>query len=260
MRTPDSILEQFGFKFSKNGAHSARTTMLDELSVLFERTESDTSKDAYIAYIVDYNILNKGTDKSRILTSRHLIDLYTLDVKYPLFRIFRKLWEIDPQAQPLLALQIALARDPILRLSSSLILEASIGEHLARESMEKVFHDNEPGRYSAASLKSIAQNVNGSWTRAGFLQGRNKKIRSLPYISTVNVVFALFQAYLLGATGERLLTSSGTRMLGLPDERLLDMAASASHRGLIDFRHSGGVIDIRFPDFITVEEQEWFHE
>lgn len=260
MRTSDSILEQFGFKFGKNGAHSARTTMLDELGILFERTEVDTSKESYTADIVDYNILNKGTDKSRILTARHLADLYTLDVSFPLFRVFRKLWDIDPKAQPLLALQIALARDPILRLSSSLILDASIGEHIARERMEKVFNDDEPGRYSAASLKSIAQNVNGSWTRAGYLQGRVKKIRSLPDVSPINVVYALFQAYLTGATGQRLLTASSTKLLQLPEQRLLDMAASASHRGLIDFRHSGGVIDIRFPDFLTAEEQEWLHE
>ena len=260
MKIPETTLKQLGFKFGKNGAHSARTTMLDELVVLFERTGIETAKAAYISDIVDYNILNKGTDKSRMLTCRHLVDLYTLDVKYPLFRVFRQLWDIDPQAQPLLALQIALTRDPILRLSSSLILEASIGEHIARERMEEVFAENEPGRYSPASLKSIAQNVNGSWTRAGYLQGRVKKIRSLPYISPVNVIYALFRAYLLGATGERLLTNPGTRLLGLPTDRLLDMTASASHRGLIDFRHSGGVIDIRFPDFLTAEEQEWLHE
>ncbi len=259
MRIPDSTLEQLGFKFGKDGAHSARTTMLDELGVLFESTGPETTKDAYLSDIIACNILKKGTDKSRALTGRHLVNLYTLDVKYPLFRIFRKLWEIEPQARPLLALQIAWARDPILRLSSSLILEADIGEQVVREHMEKVFDQNEPGRYSPASLKSIAQNVNGSWTRAGYLQGRAHKTRSLPSIYTINVVYALFQAYLQGATGERLLTSPGTRLLCLANDSLLDMAASASHQGLIDFHHSGGVLEIRFPDFLTAEEQEWLH-
>ncbi|KEQ15106.1 hypothetical protein [Endozoicomonas numazuensis] len=45
MRTSVSILEQFGFEFGKNGAHSAHTTMLDEQGILIERTEVDTRKD-----------------------------------------------------------------------------------------------------------------------------------------------------------------------------------------------------------------------
>ena len=253
-------LQPFGFKFGKNGAHSARTIMLDELVRLFEHNDSDTTKERYLSDIIDYNLLDKGTDKSRQLTSRHLIDLYSLDNQVPLFRIFRKLWSIDPAAQALLALQLALARDPILRQSAPVVLATIVGDQLARETMEAVFRDADPDRYSPASLKSIAQNVNGSWTRAGYLQGRNKKIRAVPDISPVNVVYALFQASLTGATGQRLLTAQSTRLLQLSEERLLDMAASASHRGIIDFRHSGGVIDIRFPDFLTAEEQEWLHE
>lgn len=253
-------LQPFGFKFGKNGAHSARTIMMYELTRLFEHNDSDTSKETYLADIIDYNLLDKSTDKSRQLTAKHLVDLYSLDNQIPLFRIFRKLWSIDPAAQALLALQLALARDPILRQSAPVILETAVGVQLPRTTMETIFQDADPDRYSPASLKSIAQNVNGSWTRAGYLQGRVKKIRSIPSISPVNVVYALFQASLSGATGQRLLTASSTRLLQLPEERLLDMAASASHRGIIDFRHSGGVIDIRFPDFLTAEEQEWLHE
>lgn len=253
-------LKPFGFKFGKNGAHSARTIMLDELIRLFEHNDSNASKETYLSDIIDYNLLDKGTDKSRQLTAKHLIDLYSLDNQVPLFRIFRKLWSIDPAAQALLALQLGLARDPILRQSAPVVLATTVGDQLPRETMEAVFRDTDPDRYSPASLKSIAQNVNGSWTRAGYLQGRVKKIRAMPSISPVNVVYSLFQASLGGATGQRLMTAPSTRLLQLPEERLLDMAASASYRGIIDFRHSGGVIDIRFPDFLTEEEQEWLHE
>ena len=68
-------------------------------------------------------------------------------------------------------------------------------------------------RFSPASLKSFAQNVNGSWTAAGFLNGRLRKTRSVPLVTPVNVVFCLFLGHLEGLSGQRLFTSQWMNLL-----------------------------------------------
>lgn len=253
-------LEKYGFKFSKSGAHSARSMMLEELRMLFTATNPGTAKKQYESDIVDHNLLDKPTSKSRTLTYRHLIDLYGLNNEIPLFRIFRKLWEIDEASQPVLALQLALVRDNLLRLSLPMIQSAKIGESIVRADVEKLLKEQDPERFSPASLKSFAQNINGSWTQAGFIKGRNKKSRSEPNITPISVSFALFLAYLEGATGERLLQSKWCQLLGLNKYQLVELAIAASHRGIIDFKQSGGVTDIRFPGFLTAEEEQWLYE
>ncbi|WP_223673182.1 hypothetical protein, partial [Proteus terrae] len=80
-------------------------------------------------------------------------------------------------------LLVALARDPLLRKTKTLILEKQLGESLHREEMEALFEKEFPQRFSEASLKSFAQNVNGTWTDAGYLVGRNRKHRSVPVLT-----------------------------------------------------------------------------
>ena len=130
-------LATLGFKFGRNGAHSARSMMIEELkALLFARDETATKQD-YKNDIINFNILHKPTEKSRSLTFRHLVDLYGMSMDIPLFNIFRQWWELSEQAQPILALQLAVARDPILRNSASIILPLQLGEHLPREIVEQ---------------------------------------------------------------------------------------------------------------------------
>jgi hypothetical protein len=253
-------LSWFGYKFGQSGAHSARSMMLAELVVLFSATRPDCAQKQYQEDICDYNLLDKPTTKSRTLTFRHLVDLYGLDCSIPLFRVFRKLWSLDLSAQPVLAIQMSLARDPLLRLTLPLINELNTGASVIRQDVEEILKAPDPERFSPASLKSFAQNINGSWTQAGFLAGRNKKTRSEPTVTPVNIAFALFLAYLEGATGERLLQSSHCKLFGLTGHHINELAIAAGHRGLIDFKQSGGVTDIRFTDYLTQEEEAWLHE
>jgi hypothetical protein len=258
--TPERTLLKYGYKFGQSGAHSARSMMLAELMTLFEATSADCSQEQYRSDICDFNVLDKPTTKSRSLTYRHLVDLYGMECSIPLFRVFRKLWSLDPSAQPVLAIQMSLARDPLLRLTLPLITGLEIGSPVIRQDVEEILKAPDPERFSPASLKSFAQNINGSWTQAGFLQGRNKKIRSEPEVSPVNVTFALFLAYLEGASGERLLQSSQCKLFGLTEHHVTELAIAAGYRGLIDFKQSGGVTDIRFPEYLTQEEEAWLYE
>ena len=252
--------QKFGFKFGRNGAHSARTMMLAEITELFHGRGVEATLAQYQEDIERFNVLHKPTEKARKLTWRHLIDLYGMDITIPLFRTFRSLWERDESARPMLACQMALARDPLLQLSQDKILSLAPGQWLPREEMEQALDEHCPDRYSKAMLKSLAQNVNGTWTHAGFLKGRTKKHRAEPVVRPVNVVFALFLAYLQGATGNRLFTSKWTLLLSSRQERLLELARQASYSGMINFKHSSEVVEVTFPDYLSKEEESWLHE
>jgi hypothetical protein len=258
--TSQESLQKFGFKFGKNGAHSSRTMMLAELTELFFGRDAASTLDQYRDDIVDFNVLNKPTEKARKLTYRHLTDLYGLSNDIPIFRVFRRLWGSDDLARPVLACQMALARDPLLRLTEDSILKLQVGEPFMREAMEAILAAGDPDRFSAASLKSFAQNVNGTWTHAGFLKGRVKKFRREPVIRPVNVVFALFLGYLQGATGNRLFTSEWIKVLDCRMEKLLELARQASHAGLITFKHSSEVVEVTFPGYLSKDEEAWIHE
>lgn len=258
--TPQHTLLKYGYKFGQSGAHSARSMMLAELATLFGASSAGCSQAQYRSDICDFNVLDKPTTKSRALTYRHLVDLYGMDCRIPLFRVFRKLWSLDPSAQPVLAMQVSLLRDSLLRLTQPLITGLDIGLPVIRQDVEKILKAPDSARFSPASLESFAQNINSSWTQAGFLQGRRKKIRSQPAVSPANLAFALFLAYLEGATGERLLQSSHCKLFGLTKHRVNELAIAAGHRGLIDFKQSGGVTDVRFTGYLTAKEEAWLHE
>ena len=162
--TSNESLTKFGYKFGQSGAHSARSMMLAELQALFQSSAPDAIQDLYQSDICEYNLLDKPTVKSRKLTYRHLVDLYGLDREIPLFRVLRSLWPLAEQGQPVLALQLALVRDPLLRLSLDFIAEKPLGESLVRKDVEELLKAPDPDRFSPASLKSFAQNINGSWT------------------------------------------------------------------------------------------------
>lgn len=253
-------LTKLGFRFGRNGVHSARTMMFDEVSELFQKLPPDASRDDYAREIIEFNILGKKTMKSRELTCRHLTELYTLDTSMPVFRAFRKFWDIESDARPLLALTISLARDPLLRQSQQFILPKHVGDGVGRIEHEEFIEKNNPDRYSAASLQSIAQNINGTWTRAGYLHGRNKKNRSIPVVSPVNVAFCLFLAYLEGLSGQRLFNSTWIELLQRSREELVQLSTSAANRGLLVFMNAGGVMEVRFPGYLTSEEEKILNE
>ncbi|WP_162647452.1 hypothetical protein [Pseudomonas aeruginosa] len=126
--TNQQSLINFGFKFGRSGAHDSRTMMLLELRSLFACTQSSDGRPQYREQITELNCLDKPTNRARKLTAEHLVDLYGLSPDIPLFRVFRQLWDVRVEAQPLLALQLAVARDPLFRVSVPLMLELQPGE------------------------------------------------------------------------------------------------------------------------------------
>lgn len=251
-----ALLAQLGLRFGTNGPHAARTMMLDDLRVLMAHTPIQASRADYVSAIVQDNLLGKPTHKSRELALRHMATLYALDSKNPIFRVLRRLWDLDETAQPMLALAVALARDPLLRSTQGFVLKQPLGAVWAREALEEFLGTSYPGRFSPASLKSFSQNVAGTWTAAGFLQGRARKLRVLPAPSPESVAMLLFLAFLEGRSGQRLFTSDWMSLLCVSTEKLEALASAAAQRGLLVFMNAGGVQEVRFPDYLTPEEEQ----
>lgn len=250
-----ALLAQLGFRFGINGPHAARTMMLDDLRLLMAHTPLQATRAEYAAAVVEDNVLGKPTRKARELALRHMATLYSLDLANPIFRALRKLWALDEAAQPLLALAAALARDPLLRDTQPFILRQPAGVAVPRQAVEAYLQEKHPERFSQASLKSFAQNVAGTWTAAGFLHGRVRKSRAMVQARPESVALLLFLGYLEGRTGQRLFSSDWTSLVGGSPDELEALANSASHRGLLVFMNAGGVKEVRFPGYLTPEEE-----
>jgi hypothetical protein len=229
--------------------------MTNELSALFACVNEPATKADYRREIVDSNVLGKPTKSARLLTFGHLADLYGLSPELALFRGFRRLWDLDELARPVLALTLAAARDPLLCRSTDFILSRLPGEVVFRVELERFLVRDEPARFSPSSLTSLAKNISSTWTQAGFLEGRARKTRSTPRITPVNVAFALFLGYLEGLSGQRLFSSNWMKLLSVSLNELEQLAESASRRGFIIFMNAGGVQEVRFPGYLTFEEE-----
>lgn len=251
-----ALLERLGFRFGINGPHAARTMMLDDLRLLLAHTPLQATRADYVSAVVDANVLGKPTRKARELALRHMATLYALDPVNPIFRALRRLWPLDEAAQPLLALAVALARDPLLRGTQPFILGQVAGASVPREAWEAFLSATHPGRFSTASLKSFAQNVAGTWTAAGVLGGRVRKTRAVAQPRPESVTLLLFLGYLEGRTGQRLFSSDWMRLLDCALDEVEALANSASHRGLVVFMNAGGVKEVRFPGYLTPEEEK----
>jgi len=257
----DKQLDRFGFRFERGGTHSSRTMMLDELTALLSYVDRSEAKKAdYLHAIEAENCLGKRSGKTRRLTYRHLAELYSLDTNHLLFRALLYFWQRDEEGRPMLALLATYARDSIFRTSASLILKAPEGSIITRDSVEERLDSLEPGRFSKATLKSTAQNINSSWTKSGHLTGRNKKTRSRAIPTPSSAAYALLLGYLTGARGQGLFSSEYTKLLDCSKEQVIELAEQASRRGWITYKRVGNVIEVLFPSHINQQEQEWLRE
>jgi hypothetical protein len=254
-------LNRFGFSNERGGAHLARTMMLEELKLLLSFiNDAQAKKTEYLRAIEDDNCLAKRSGRTRKLTARHLSDLYALDPQVTLFRILRYFWKRDEEGQPLLALLCTYARDSILRSSAAFIQSYSFGQIVSREALEEFIDNQEPGRFSKATLKSTAQNINATWTKSGHLRGRIKKVRSQPKASPGSVSYALLLGYLNGIRGESIFKTEYSKLWDCSFERSIELATEASRKGWIVFKRLGTVIEVLFPNLLSEQEMEWVRE
>jgi hypothetical protein len=255
---PSQGLERFGFNPTGGGVHTARTMMFAELGLLFSAVPAvDASKAEYRAAVVDRNCLGKRSITNRRLTMSHLATLYGLDSSLVVFRALRSLWERDPAGRPVLALECAFARDPLLRKAAPFILERPLASVVTRDEVEEHLEELYPGRFSRVTRETVAQDIDATLTDSKHLVGKAVKKRSKAVATVGTAAYALLLGYLEGARGAGLFETDYARLLDVSKERIIELATDASAHGWIVFKHISDVYDVSFPSVLTAQEMGW---
>lgn len=248
MNTNQSINpELFGFRFNSAGAHTARTIMVSELAMLLTAVSAPEAsfQDYSIAILMD-NCLHKHSVSNRKRTLDNLRILYGLDSQITIFRVLKKFWIKDPDSLPQTAFLCAVTRDQLLRELSPWMLAKPEGTLIDRLELEKQITKLYPDRFSSRTLTSTSQNLNATWTQAGFLIGRCKKIRIQVKPSPTSVTYALLLGFLCGVQGMRLFESEYVSFLDSTKDNLINLAELASRRGLLRLKRIGDVVELNF--------------
>lgn len=235
-----------GFRFGAKGTHTSRTVMFPELSAALAATPASASREDYAAAIIDANCLGKPTTATRRLTNQRLGELYALDPEVPLFRILRRLWECDEPGRRLLALQCAIARDPLLAATAGPISELPPGSEFQRDAVRVALRKAVGDRLNDATLEKVIRNAASSWSQSGHLEGRTFKRRCRVSATPATVTYGLYLARIAGFRGAQLFTSGWVSLLDCTPSRARELAVEGKRIGLIDLRAAGEVVDISF--------------
>lgn len=248
-------LESFGIKFSSGGAHISRTMMLAELGAVLDNIPQGSGAADYREAVLQRNVLGKTTDSTRQKSLRHLRELYALDESTPIFGLLRKLHAMDAASLPLLAVQVAWTRDPLLRATTTPVMDASEGEQVETANLAQALETAFPNQYSELNRNKIARNAASSWTQSGHLAGRAKKIRRGIKPTAVAVTMAFFLGNIAGYHGAAVFSNPWCRLLDLNPDRAKAMGSEAHRAGLLNLRAVGEVVELNFPLFSEFQGQ-----
>lgn len=225
--------------------HGSRTMMFDELAAILTDLTAAAEPTAFAEAVIDSNRLAKQTTATRRSTLRHLRELYALDTLVPLYRVFRRLWDIDPKGRQLLALLLALARDPLLAATAPVVVSLPEGAEYQRKAMRTALLAIFPDRMNESTIDKVARNTASSWAQSGHLEGRTFKLRRRVSPTPVAVAYALYIAHSAGFSIQESLSSGWLRVLDCEPASAIENATLAKRLGLIDFRMAGNVIDVQ---------------
>ena len=228
-------------------AHTGRTIMLNELSLLLNATPHASSFDDLRNHVYDDNILQKSSVSGRKKSFYHLKLTYGLDIRTPVFRALRFLWGFDAGERPMLAIQCALARDAILRASAPGILALAMGEEARKEPLMNLVEKMYPRRYSPKTLRTISVNLLSSWTQSGHLEGKNRKIRRTATAGPASLTYALFLGYLCGVRGSLLFHTVWVDVLDATDSEIREYVDESMRKGWLIYKDAGGIVEVSFP-------------
>lgn len=218
--------------------------MLDELSTVFRVTRPEARREDYASAIIEANCLGKPTVATRRLTNQRLGELYALDPAVPLFRVLRQLWNLDPSSGPLLALQCALARDPLLEASAPAIIALPIGSEFLREPVKTALRVVVGDRLNDSILDKVVRNAASSWTQSGHLAGRTLKRRRAVAPTAVNVAYAVYLAHASGFRGADIFASAWFAVFDCSPSSGRELALEAKRLGLLDLRIAGDIVEL----------------
>ena len=229
--------------------------MFEELSHLLEAAPGDVSLEDYAEAVIGGNCLGKRTVANRKISLQHLRELYSLDPRVVLFRVLRELWGRDRSSRVLLALLLALARDPLLRATAAAVLGTPFGHEFARQPMTESLAEATGDRLNSATLDKVVRNAASSWTQSGHLRGRGRKTRQQVQATPVATAYTLLIGFATGRRGQLLFETPWCRILDTDTRELIDLAVAAKRIGLLDFKQSGSIIDVSFPELLTLRRE-----
>ena len=235
-----------GFRRGDVGTHTSRTIMLAELGTLFDAVPAAASEEEIAVAIRQANCLGTQTAATRRSTRQRLAELYGLDPHVPVYRVLRRLWQLDVAGRPLLALLVAVARDPLLAASAAAIVPLAVGADFARGSMKEAILAATGDRISDAILDKVVRNAASSWTQSGHLAGRTIKVRRKVVATPATAALALYLAHAAGFRGQLVFASGWTKLLDADAATLRHLALEAKRAGLIDVRMAGDIVDTSF--------------
>lgn len=238
------------------GTHLSRTMMLAELRRLLGQSPRTADTAAYRAAVIDENMLLKPTAATRQISFNRLRDLYGLSSELSLFHALRDLWYEDADAQPLLALLCAMARDVLLRSTAELIVALPLGETVTPEQLTSVVRSAFPERYSEASLASVGRTGASSWQQSGHLAGKLHKARARAHCRPNDVVYALLLGYVLGGR-EGLFHTLWARVLHVAPHTLHSAGPGSGAARLDQYRRAGDarVVEVGFRHLMRAFQQ-----
>ena len=240
-------LEAFGLKFSSGGSHISRTMMIQELDQVLANVPKDSGADDYREAVLQRNVLGKTTDSTRQKSLRHLRELYALDKVTPVFGLLRKLHAIDAASLPLLAIQVAWARDPLLRATMAPVMEAAEGDRVETAVLAQAIAASFPNHYSELNRNKIARNAASSWTQSGHLAGRANKTRQKVKPTAAAATMALFLGDVCGYHGAAVFGNPWCQLLDMDPNRAKSLGFEAHRAGLLNLRAIGEVVELSFP-------------
>jgi hypothetical protein len=218
--------------------------MLAELVELLRAVPRDSERTAYEVAVLEDNVLGKATASNRRLSLQRLTELYGIDPRVPVFLVLRRLWDLDAPGRPLIALLVALARDPLLRATADYVLSLREGAEVSTVEFLASIRDHVETRLNDAILDKVRRNVGATWTHSGHLSGRVRKVRRPVAASIGPVAMALWLGSLEGKVGDELLTSFWMQVLDAPRHRVLDLTLRLKPLGLVNASVGGGVVHI----------------
>lgn len=241
---PNDTAIRAGLRFGDKGTHTSRTLMLAELTDLLAAVPAAAKREEYAAAIINDNVLGKLTTSTRRLTNQRLGELYGLDPRIPIFRVLRRLWAIDQEGRPLLALLCALGRDPLLRATAPTVLSLQPGAELSKAAFTAAIKGSTGQRLNDSIVDKVARNAGSSWTQSGHLEGRVRKIRKRVEPTPGALAFALWIGYQFGYSGEELLATPWTSVFDRPPGAMLDVVLKAKQLRLLQAHIGGNVVEI----------------
>lgn len=243
---PAARAGRWGFRAGARGTHTSRTIMLQEISLLLEAAPAHAARADYARLIIDDNCLGKRTAATRTLSLQRLTELYGLDRRLLLFRVLRDRWEHHASSRPRLALLLALARDPLLRVTADAVLGCPCGAQVSRQAVANAVSAAAGDRLNPRTTDQVACRALSSWTQSGHLRGRSIKIRQRVPATPAAAAYALLLGYAAGKRGGLLFETPWCAVLDAGAGELMAPAAAAQRLGLLDLKQSGPIIDVSF--------------